>query len=500
MSRTKFAVYNIFCNIGLQIVIAICGFIVPPLIIYTFGSEINGLVSTIKQLMNYFSVVSLGIGAATTAALYKPLSEKNFSKVSSIFSATRIFFNQTGYWFCTLVIFTAIFLPIFKSGNISKITIVLLVIILGLSTFIEYIVTVKYRLLLQADQKSYIGARISAEGSILNALAIIILVKLGASIVFVQLIASGMYLYRLLGLVYWIRKIFPQLDKYAKPDFNAISNRWHAFQYQLPDIIISYTPIIIIAAFCGYANASIYAVYNTIFAALFMIVGVFSVALAPTFGNIMAQENKQFLEQNFRMYDVFYRLILSICCISAVVLAIPFVSIYIHTNDGINYLLPSVAICFAMRTFFTAIRTPSVTLINAKGLFKENKMANIFEAIANIILAIAFVQIWGIAGVLLAGVLSSAVRSIFYIIFIERKLEKNRIKKSFFMLIFYIFFGIISYLLLSNFTVSNWWQWFIQAIYRTTIISISLFLFVCCTSFSEVKYGFGKIKTFLIKD
>ena len=95
-----------------------------------------------------------------------------------------------------------------------------------------------------------------------------------------------MYLYRLWQCIK--SKKYPQLDVDAKADFKAISTRWQAFQYQVPWVIISYTPILIIAAFCGYIEGRVYAIYNTIFAMLSMIVNISSLALTHTFGNIIA--------------------------------------------------------------------------------------------------------------------------------------------------------------------------------------------------------------------
>jgi O-antigen/teichoic acid export membrane protein len=93
------AAYNIAANLGPQIVTAICGFILPPLIIRTFGSETNGMVFSIGQFVAYLSVVEAGIGGASIAALYKPLAENNATERNGILAATRHFYNRSGF-FC----------------------------------------------------------------------------------------------------------------------------------------------------------------------------------------------------------------------------------------------------------------------------------------------------------------------------------------------------------------------------------------------------------------
>ena len=92
MSRSK-AAYKFVLSSGLiQIIIVISGLILPPLIISEYGSEVNGLVNTIKQLVTYFSVVSLGLGITSQVALYKPLSDDDWSKINSVLSTTHYFF------------------------------------------------------------------------------------------------------------------------------------------------------------------------------------------------------------------------------------------------------------------------------------------------------------------------------------------------------------------------------------------------------------------------
>lgn len=83
---------NIFFSIALQIFTMISGFIVPRVILVFFGSNINGLISSINQFLTYGSLLEGGVGTVIAASLYKPLREGNQEKVSAIFNATKRFF------------------------------------------------------------------------------------------------------------------------------------------------------------------------------------------------------------------------------------------------------------------------------------------------------------------------------------------------------------------------------------------------------------------------
>ena len=60
--RSKKAIYNIVSSLVLQVVVLISGFIVPKLIISKFGSDVNGLLSSIAQFLAYISLLESGIG------------------------------------------------------------------------------------------------------------------------------------------------------------------------------------------------------------------------------------------------------------------------------------------------------------------------------------------------------------------------------------------------------------------------------------------------------
>lgn len=60
---------NIFASALPQIMNIITNLILPSMIILRFGSEINGLISSIKVIISYVSIVGAGIATATTQRL-----------------------------------------------------------------------------------------------------------------------------------------------------------------------------------------------------------------------------------------------------------------------------------------------------------------------------------------------------------------------------------------------------------------------------------------------
>ena len=90
--RSKKALLNSAATLLLEFVSVICGFIVPRLIIGTYGSEVNALTSSITQFLSYIALVEAGVGGVVRAALYKPLAETELKNVAV---------NITEFLFCT---------------------------------------------------------------------------------------------------------------------------------------------------------------------------------------------------------------------------------------------------------------------------------------------------------------------------------------------------------------------------------------------------------------
>ena len=79
-----------------KVVAAICGFIIPGLVLKKYGSEVSGLVNSIAQFLSAISLLEFGMGAVVRSSLYKPLVEKDSKGISKIVSAANVFFTKLG--------------------------------------------------------------------------------------------------------------------------------------------------------------------------------------------------------------------------------------------------------------------------------------------------------------------------------------------------------------------------------------------------------------------
>ena len=92
-SRIK---HNLISSLIYQLVLISLSFLLPRLYLENFGSEVNGVLSTVKQIFTYMCLLEAGVGLATTQALYKRIGEKDYKSASSVLSATNAYYRKTG--------------------------------------------------------------------------------------------------------------------------------------------------------------------------------------------------------------------------------------------------------------------------------------------------------------------------------------------------------------------------------------------------------------------
>ena len=354
--RAKKTLKNLIFNLLQQMVAIVTNFIVPPLIIGYFGSAINGIVSTIKQIMQHAQLTGAGISNVSTYALYEPLADNDHKKISGIYNATNKMFIKAGNYFSLILLIVAIVCPFFVKEDVSNLTVSLLVLIIGINGLSELYIIGKYQALLDADQKNFMVAVAQMAGNICNIIMTIVLIKLKQSIVIVQLGAAIIYVMRVTILTLYIKKNYSYLDKKEKPLMNSLSQRNDAIIHSVSALIINSSSTIIIFLFCGPSVASVYSVYALVFSGLNTICSIVSNAIYASFGDVIAKKDTKTLLNAYNVYEWIYLLAIGVIYTVTYLLIIPFIELYTRNVADINYILPGLGILFVIVGIFNNIK------------------------------------------------------------------------------------------------------------------------------------------------
>lgn len=420
MNRTKIFMINVISSLLLQFVTIISGFIIPKIMVNSYGSEINGLVNSLSQFISYFALIEVGLAGAAVASLFKPLAEKNDKEINSILVASRNFYYKVGIIFIGLVCALSIFYPIFiNSSNLSFLDVCLLSLTLGASGTIEFFSILKYRVLLTADQKIYILSFSSILYSILNTVLIYILASSGLNVVLVRFFAISSIILRSLILYFYCKKKYTFINYKEKPNYSALKKKWDVLFIQLADAVQKGAPIIIATFLYSLEQVSIFSTYIIVIVGINSILSIFSTSLYTSFGDLLAREKLEEFNSSFSIYETFYFMLEVFIYVVSFFVINGFVSVYMKNAD-ISYQLGWIGFLFVVNGFFYNLKVPYQTTIPASGKFKEIRTPLIIQISIAIIGGFLFGLWLGIVGILIAMILSNIVYDIYLSISIPK--------------------------------------------------------------------------------
>jgi len=436
MNRSKKVLYNSISNAVLQIVKLIVGFIIPKIMISIYGSEINGLVTSVTQFISYFHLVEAGLASAAVYSLYKPLAENDTCQINGILSAAHRFYNQIGYIFTLLVLGLAIIYPSFTQN--SSITIfekVLLIIIIGFAGALEFFTMSKYRVLLTADQKIYILSLANICSTVLNTIIIVVLSKFRVNIVIVRAIALSAVFLRSLILQIYVKYKFEFVNFYEKPNNDALRKRWDALYLQILGSIHTGAPVIIATIFTNLKMVSVYSVYNIVLGGISSILSIVVNGLFTSFGDVIARKEQGVLQRAYQEFELTYYMIITWAYSCTMILIMPFIKLYTNGITDIDYYSPILGLLFVINGLVHNIKTPQGMLVISAGLFKETKIQTSIQGIIAVVAGVILVQYFGLSGILMGSILSNLYRDIDLLYFIPRNVTKLNVKHTFYRII-----------------------------------------------------------------
>ncbi len=427
--KSKKAIYNMTSNIIGKMCTIILGIILPKLYIESFGSEMNGLLSSISGLFVYINLLEAGVGTASTQALYKPLNENDQDQINSILSATHKFYNKTGIYCLACISIMAFMYPFFINSNIDYWVIVAIIMFTGSSSIIKFFLQGKYTILLMADNRAYILNNLNTVFNTSSSIIKIILILNGFNVIGIQLVFSLINLLQSIFVIVYVKINYRYLDLSRTPNVKAISQKKSVVIHQIASIILYNTDVLILSLFCDFKIVSVYTVYNMIFTQALFIPSTFSEGLTASLGQLYSENNMLNFERIYYFYEDIY-LFLSFATLTvAYLLIIPFLTLYTNNIVDINYIDYIIAILFFIVSILTSIRTSNLLLINISGNFKTTQTDALIETIINLILSILLVQKYSIYGVLMATIIAVIYRTIKIISFVNFRILKRRYVK-----------------------------------------------------------------------
>ena len=489
---------NVFASICLQIATIISGFIIPRIILTTFGSEANGLISSLTQFLNYMALFEGGLSAVVLANLYKPLAERDMEKVSQVVMTTRRFYNKLAGFFILYALALAVLYPIFTKSSFSFEYIATMTLILAINTFVRYAFSISLRLLLQADKKVYIVSFTQIVVVVLNILAFVIMKNVWPNLHFMELISALVFL--LQPVIYYLA-VGKHLDikKEVKPDKALLKSRWDGLGVSLATFVHNNTDVVVLTLFAGLKTVSIYSVYVFVTGHLKQLIQSFSSGITPTMGHLYAKKNEKELNRLFDFYEYMTFVLTSFLFTVGGLLITPFVLLYTSNVNDANYNQPVFGILILLAEAMFCLKEPFVNLAYVANKFKVVRKHAIIEAAINIILSVILVFPLGLVGIAIGTLAAMTYRTMYHVVYAWKDLIGRPMGKFFKKL---LIFGLMSLgcvalcawlYPLNDLSVGNWLVHAVVYAAAMIILIIMVSLFFYRREMGEIKRAVKKV-------
>ena len=424
--RKRKAIINSAFSILLEVVTVISGFILPRLIIRTYGSDVNGLVSSIANFVGYITLLQSGVGSVAKAAMYKPLAENDRQKLYVIVKTVERFFRKiAAVTVAYIAVLSILFPTVIASESGTFLYTASLVVIIGISTAAQYFFGITHQMLLEADQRSYVYSVIQIAAVIVNTVLSVVLIKTGQSIQVVKLGSAVIFILRPLVLsIYSNRKY--KIDRSVGIDNSLIKQRWDGFAQAIAYFIHSKTDVFVLTIFATIREnislglVSVYSVYSMVTVGLTSFIKAIDRAVTAAIGNIIALGERENLIKTFNMYNTFMHMLCTAVFSTASITIFRFIGVYVkNVNDAeyIQYMFGAVIIA---AEYLYCIRLPYNSVIYAAGKFRETRVSAAVEAAVNIVISVILVNYLGLLGVAIGTFTAMAYRTISFIRYLSR--------------------------------------------------------------------------------
>lgn len=398
-NSTRKSIYNIFSGVIGQVVTIAFGIYIPRLVLVSLGSESNGLLNSVNQILVYLSVLEAGVGNATTQALYGPISRNDYDGINRIMSATNKYYHKTGIIYCVSIVLIGILYPLLIISDLKFKVVFWVILLTGLPNAINFYFQGKYKLLLQADGRVYVLTNLTMIVNICTSIGKIILLSNGYGVVELQFMYFIFSIIQMLVIKIYISRCYTWLNIKAQPNYKSLAQKNYVMIHQISGMVFSNTDMLILSVACGLKTVSVYSMYTLLFGMVSTLIQNINGSVIFIMGQTFNKDKSRYL----KLHDTFetYNMALTFSLFAiAGAFVLPFLKIYTDGVKDISYIDNKLPLLFILTYLLDNGRTASAKVITFAGHFEKTKHHAVMEMVINIVVSIVGVYKFGIYGVL----------------------------------------------------------------------------------------------------
>ena len=408
MDKRK-GILNIAVSVTFHILTMVTAILVKRILIQSCGNDINGLNALYLSIVGFLSIAELGVGSAISFCMYKPIVEGDVAYTSALYRLfQRIYLGIGGViWVIGLGI-TPFVNHFAKDYDRLSVDLHFTFMLMLLSVVITYWYGPKTALT-NAHKNNYITTTITSCGTILQSVLQIVVLLITRS--FAWYLVCRIISSLVQGIVIqWIaRKKYAHIlscrQSLSILNYAEITKNIKAmFMHKVGSLLVTTADSIVISVCIGVNALGSYSNYTTILSSVTNLTALVFTSLTSVLGHFYVEAGK---ETSRRYSDAFH-------LVNFVLGSVLYLGYYAVINNLISILFAeslvvdkTVVFVITFNAFVQFMRRSVTVFRDATGTFYHDRWKPLVEGAINIVLSVLFVQWLGIAGVIIATIITS---------------------------------------------------------------------------------------------
>lgn len=404
LDRTMNTLRNMLWGIINKLVITVVPFVLRTVFIYTLGAEYLGLNSLFTSILTVLNLAELGFSSAIVFNMYKPVAENDTNTICALMAYYKKIYRIIGILVSIIGICLIPFLGKLINGDVPKdINLEFLYILYLINTAGSYFLFAYKNCLLTVHQREDIISKVNVVLKIvMYTFQIVILVYFRNYYLYLFCMILNTIITNLVT-AYYANKIYPEYKCYgtlSKTFKKEIEKNIKGLMVgKLCMVSRNAFDNIFLSIFLGLTTVTIYGNYYYIMNAISGILTIILTSMSAGIGNSVVTESVEKNYQDYNKFTFMYSWIAGWCTVCLFCLYQPFMEIWM----GKELMFPFIDVILICIYFYSLTMGDVRSHYSAAtGLFWENRVYVLCEAMVNIILNYFLGKIWGVHGIIIA--------------------------------------------------------------------------------------------------
>lgn len=404
----KKARLNIFISLVFRIFILVVTLLSRRFLVNYLGVEANGLFSLFTNIIGFLMVAELGIGTAISFSMYKPIAENNKDMLSGLYYLFKKVYLIIGAIILIVGLILIPVIPYMVKDGTGSFNLTLNYCLFLMSTVITYLYAYNTSII-NAYKDNYITVTIRSMGVILEGLLqIFVVIKFRSfELFFVSIIVSN--LLQMIATNYIFKKKYSKglnSNKVLKKEvLSEVKKKTTAmFYHKIGGVLVSTLGNILISSTVSIIVLGTYNNYMTILLGVNGFLVLIFTSLTSVVGHAIVERDKEEVYNVFKLLYIFN-----------IIIGFLFFLGFLAISDGLIQIIfgaqfiidKKIVLLISINAFIQYSRNTVLLFKDASGNFYHDRFKPLIEGVVNLSLSIILVLKLGVAGVIIASIIST---------------------------------------------------------------------------------------------